>query len=165
MQGGKIQTGTGDVSAHKRIKKGSEKPSQSGGGSTLVRQKSGFKVSDSPSQSLVSQTSLTSSDETGGDNKPLKVVIKRLGEPANPSNDETQQLTKQRKKSVSQQPQGNLTGTVIPGSRKLASNPSPVASSPSVLIKSDSFDGSQISTDLNPSSFMPSNDGSQQIQR
>ncbi|CAF0738492.1 unnamed protein product [Rotaria sordida] len=133
----------------------------------IVRQKSTFKVSDSPTANLLPQQSLTSSEDTSNELKPLKVVIKRFGDSGNNSNDEVQQqqTVKQRKKQQQQQQQHmtNPSGSLPTTMRKLANNNSTVGSSPSILVKSDSLDMSQLTVD--PNTIMTINDGTQQTPR
>ena len=125
---------------------------------SIVRQKSAFKVTDSPTPTLLSQSQVNSPDETPGDFKPLKVVIKRV-DGGNSSNDESQQPgTKQRKKASSQQQMNNITGGISSIGRKLTNSSSTGGSSPSVTIKSESFDISQFNTD----SMMNINESGQQ---
>ena len=82
-------SGGSDSSSIKRNKKLNDKNPQQQ--QQLVRQKSAFKVTDSPTASLLSQQSITSPDDTQNEFKPLKVVIKRVGDGGNSSNDESQQ--------------------------------------------------------------------------
>jgi hypothetical protein len=147
--------GSSDSSSIKRNKKLNDKNPQQ---QQLVRQKSAFKVTDSPTASLLSQQSITSPDDTQNEFKPLKVVIKRVGDGGNSSNDESQQqqTIKQRKNKQQQQQIGNTTGSLSTAIRKLPNNSSG-RSSPSVLIKSESLDMSQFNSD--PNSMMTINDG------
>lgn len=163
-----LSSGGGDSSGLKRSKKPQDKnpqqPQQQQ--QQLVRQKSSFKVTDSPTGSLLSQNQVTSPDETAGDFKPLKVVIKRVGDSGNSSNDESQQQAiKQRKKPSSQQSMTNVGGSLPLGGRKLTHNMSADGSSSSVLIKSESFDVNQFNTDANSNSMMGMGDASQQQAR
>jgi hypothetical protein len=154
---------TGDSATIKRGKKPMDKNAQAQ--QHLARQKSMFKVTDSPTPGLLSQQSVTSPDDASNELKPLKVVIKRVeGSASNAANDDSQlQALKQRKK---QQPQqigntggGNLAGTM----RKLSnSNVSGLPSS-STLVKTESLDLTQFTTESN--SMMGINDGMQQIPR
>ncbi|CAF2728949.1 unnamed protein product [Rotaria sp. Silwood2] len=137
----------------------------------IVRQKSTFKVSDSPTANLLPQQSLTSSDDTPNELKPLKVVIKRFGDSGNVLNDEgqQQQSIKQRKKQQQQQQQqqqqhiANTTVSLPATMRKLSNNTSTSGSVPSVIVKSESLDMSQLSVD--PNTMMTINDGTQQTPR
>lgn len=131
----------------------------------LGRQKSAFKVTDSPTAGLLSQQSVTSPDDTSNELKPLKVVIKRVEGGGNSSTDELQQQAmKQRKKQQQQQQQmGNTAGNLPVAMRKLPSNNSSGGSSPSVLVKSESLDMSQFNSESN--SMMNINDGMQQMPR
>ena len=164
-----LSSGGGDSSGLKRSRKPQDKNSQQlqqPQQQQLVRQKSSFKVTDSPTGSLLSQNQVTSPDETAGDFKPLKVVIKRVGDSGNSSNDESQQQAiKQRKKPSSQQSMTNVGGSLPLGGRKLTHNMSADGSSSSVLIKSESFDVNQFNTDANSNSMMGMGDASQQQAR
>lgn len=157
MQTTKLNTSGGNDSTNiKRGKKPMEKNPQQ---QQLIRQKSAFKVTDSPTASLLSQQSVTSPDDTSNELKPLKVVIKRVEGSGNSSNDESQQqqTMKQRKK---QQQMGNNGASLQGTMRKLPSNNNTLGtSSPSVLIKSESIDMSQLNMDSN--NMMANNDGSQ----
>ena len=161
MHATKLTSSGGEPSNIKRGKKPIDKNSLQQQQSQLVRQKSSFKVTDSPTASLLSQQSVTSPDDSQSELKPLKVVIKRVGDGGNSSNDESQQqqAIKQRKKQQTTNPSGLLPGTM----RKLSNNNSSGGSSPSVLIKSESIDMSQLNSD--PNTMMPISDGMQQIQR
>jgi alkaline phosphatase len=161
MHATKLTSSGGEPSNIKRGKKPIDKNSLQQQQSQLVRQKSSFKVTDSPTAGLLSQQSVTSPDDSQSELKPLKVVIKRVGDGGNSSNDESQQqqAIKQRKKQQTTNPSGLLPGTM----RKLSNNTSSGGSSPSVLIKSESIDMSQSNSD--PNTMMPINDGMQQTQR
>lgn len=155
----------GDPSNVKRGKKLTDKmaPSsqqQQQGQQQLVRQKSAFKVTDSPTTGLLPQNQLNSPDETPGDFKPLKVVIKRV-DGGNSSNDESQQAGgKPRKKTASQQSINANSGAIPSVGRKL--NSSSGGSSPSISIKNEPFDMPQFNNDLGLNSMMNVNDGGQQ---
>jgi hypothetical protein len=153
----KLSSSGGDPSNAKRGKKPMDKNPQQ----QLIRQKSAFKVTDSPTASLLSQQSVTSPDDTSNELKPLKVVIKRVEGSGNSSNDESQQQQsiKQRKKQL----MGNTSGSLPTAMRKLPNNNSSGGSSPSVLIKTESLDMSQLGSDAN--TMMTINDGMQQISR
>jgi len=159
MHATKLSSG-GDPSNIKRGKKPTDKNTQQ----QLVRQKSAFKVTDSPTTGLLSQQSVTSPDDTSNELKPLKVVIKRVGDSGNSSNDESQQQQsmKQRKKQQ-QQPIGNSSGSLPTTMRKLPNNNLSGGSSPSILVKSESLDMSQLNSD--PNTMMTINDGTQQSPR
>ena len=161
MHATKLSSG-GDPTNIKRGKKPTDKNAQQQQQQQLVRQKSAFKVTDSPTTSLLSQQSVTSPDDTSNELKPLKVVIKRVGDSGNSSNDESQQQQsmKQRKKQQQQQPIGNVGGPLPTTMRKLNSSG---GSSPSVLVKSESLDMSQLNSDSN--TMMTINDGIQQSPR
>ena len=155
----------GDSSNIKRGKKPMDKNAQAP--QQLARQKSMFKVTDSLTPSLLSQQSVTSPDDASNELKPLKVVIKRVeGGAGNAGNDDSQQQAlKQRKKQQQQQQQmansgaGNLVGAM----RKMSgSNVSGVSSSSS-LVKTESLDLPQFSTESSP--MMGINDGMQQMSR
>ena len=165
----KLLSSGGDASGMKRSKKPQDKNSQQPQQqqpTQLVRQKSSFKVSDSPTSSLLSQTQVTSPDEMTGDFKPLKVVIKRVGDGGNSSNDESQQqATKQRKKLSSQQSMTNLGGPLPLSGRKLTHNISADGSASSVLIKSESFDVNQFNVEGSSSSMINMGDSAQQASR
>jgi len=156
-------SGGADPSNVKRGKKPMDKNPQQ----QLVRQKSAFKVTDSPTASLLSQQSVTSPDDTSNELKPLKVVIKRVEGSGNSSNDESQQQQsiKQRKKQQQQQQIGNPSGSLPITMRKLPNNNSSGGSSPSVLVKSESLDMSQLNSDSNMNTMMAINDGMQQTSR
>jgi len=166
MQTTKLNTsgnnGGNDPSNIKRGKKPTDKNAQQQ--QQLVRQKSAFKVTDSPTATLLSQQSVTSPDDSSNELKPLKVVIKRVEGSGNSPNDESQQQAiKQRKKQQqqTQQQMNNNGGSTMQGQmRKLPSNNSSGSSSPSVVIKTESMDMSQFNTDSN--NMMSSNDGTQQ---
>jgi hypothetical protein len=157
MHATKLSTSGGDPSNAKRGKKPMDKNSLQQQQSQLVRQKSAFKVTDSPTAGLLSQQSVTSPDDTQSELKPLKVVIKRVGDGGNSSNDESQQqqALKQRKKQQITNPSGSLPTTM----RKLSNNNTSGGSSPSVLVKSESLDMSQLNSD--PNTMMTINDGQQ----
>jgi len=165
MHATKLSSSGGDQSSIKRGKKPMDKNSQQP--QQLVRQKSAFKVTDSPTASLLSQQSVTSPDDASNELKPLKVVIKRVEGSGNSSNDESQQQQsmKQRKKQQQQQQIGNPSGSIPAAMRKLTNNNSSGGSSPSVLIKSESLDMSQINSDSNMNTMMTINDGMQQTAR
>lgn len=130
----------------------------------LVRQKStSFKVTDSPTTSLLSQQSVTSPDDASNEMKPLKVVIKRVEGGSNAANDDSQQqVMKQRKKQ--QQQMGNTAVGNIPGAmRKMSGSNISGGPSSSVLVKSESLDMSQFNSESN--SMMNMTDGMQQTQR
>jgi hypothetical protein len=167
MHATKLSSSGGDPSNIKRGKKPMDKNSQQSQ-QQLVRQKSAFKVTDSPTASLLSQQSVTSPDDASNELKPLKVVIKRVEGSGNSSNDESQQQQsmKQRKKQQQQQQQmGNPSGSIPPAMRKLPNNNSSGGSSPSVLIKTESLDMSQLNSDSNMNTMMTINDGMQQAAR
>jgi len=167
MHATKLSSSGGDPSNIKRGKKPMDKNSQQS--QQLVRQKSAFKVTDSPTASLLSQQSVTSPDDASNELKPLKVVIKRVEGSGNSSNDESQQQQsmKQRKKQQQQQQQqmGNPSGSIPSTMRKLPNNNSSGGSSPSVLIKTESLDMSQLNSDSNMNTMMTINDGMQQTAR
>ncbi|CAF0928291.1 unnamed protein product [Rotaria sp. Silwood1] len=133
----------------------------------IVRQKSSFKVSDSPTASLLPQQSLTSSDDTSNELKPLKVVIKRFGDSGTASNDDSQQQSiKQRKKQQQQQQHMANPSLSLPTTmRKLSNNNITSGPSPSVIIKSESLDMSQLNVDPSANALMALNDGIQQTPR
>lgn len=150
----------------KRGKKPMDKNSQQPQQQQLARQKSAFKVTDSPTTGLLSQQSIPSSDDTSNELKPLKVVIKRVGDSGSTSNDESQQAIKQRKKQQQQQQHiASAAGSLSTTMRKLPSSNSSGSSSPSILVKSESIDLSQLNTDSNSNAIMGINDGTQQGSR
>ena len=162
----KLTSSGGDPNSAKRGKKPGDKNVQQQQQHQLARQKSAFKVTDAPSGTLLTQQSITSPDDTSNELKPLKVVIKRVGDGGNSSNDESQQQQsiKQRKKQLQQQqslsnPGGSMSSTI----RKLPSNNANSGPSPSVLIKSESLDMSQMNSDSN--AMMTLTDGIQQSPR
>ncbi|CAF2107926.1 unnamed protein product [Rotaria magnacalcarata] len=156
----KLTSSGGDQSNIKRGKKPMDKNPQQQQQQQIARPKSAFKVTDSPTTGLISQQSLTSSDETQNELKSLKVVIKRVGDSGSTSNDESQQqIIKQRKKQ--QQNMANATGTLPTTVRKLPSSNSSGGSSPSVLLKSESIDMSQLNVDINSNTMMTLSDGMQ----
>ena len=159
----KLPTSGGDPNSAKRGKKPGDKNVQQQ--HQLARQKSAFKVTDVPSGTLLSQQSITSPDDTSNELKPLKVVIKRVGDGGNSSNDESQQQQsiKQRKKQLQQQSLSNPGGSMSSTIRKLPSNNATSGPSPSVLIKSESLDMSQMNSD--PNAMMGLTDGIQQSTR
>lgn len=163
MQTAKVPTSGGDASTAKRGKKLTDKNSQQS--QQLIRPKSAFKVTDSPTANLLSQQSLTSSEDSQSDLKPLKVVIKRVGDSGSASNDESQQQSiKQRKKQqqqIQQQQMGNTSGSIPPGMRKVPIANTPSGSSPSLMIKTEHIDMTQLNADSNVSALMNMNDGTQ----
>ncbi len=162
MHATKLSLSSGDPSNVKRGKKPMDKNPQQ----QLVRQKSAFKVTDSPTASLLSQQSVTSPDDASSELKPLKVVIKRVEGSGNSSNDESQQQSiKQRKKQQQQQPIGNTSGSIPTTMRKLPTNNPSGGSSPSVLVKSESLDMSQLNPGSDMNTMMTINDGMQQTPR
>ena len=79
-----------------------------------------------------------------------------------------QQTIKQRKKQQQQQQQQHMTnpsGSWPATMRKLPNNNSTVGSAPSILVKSDNLDMSQLTADPNPNTIMAINDGTQQTPR
>ncbi|CAF0923989.1 unnamed protein product [Adineta ricciae] len=159
----KLTSSGGDPNSAKRGKKPGDKNIQQQ--HQLARQKSAFKVTDVPSGTLLTQQSITSPDDTSNELKPLKVVIKRVGDGGNSSNDESQQQQsiKQRKKQLQQQSLSNPGGSMSSTIRKLPSNNATSGASPSVLIKSESLDMSQMNSDS--SAMMALTDGIQQSPR
>lgn len=157
----------GDASNAKRGKKPADKNGQSQ--QQLARQKSMFKVTDSPTPGLLSQQSVTSPDDASNELKPLKVVIKRVeGGAGNAANEDSQQQAlKQRKKQQQQLQQqmsnsagGNLAGAM----RKMSSSNVSGLPSSSTLVKTESLDLPQFgSTESNP--MMGMTDGMQQMPR
>lgn len=174
MHTAKMPTSGGDPMNVKRGKKPIDKnpQQQQQQQHQLARQKSAFKVTDSQTPGLLSQQSVTSPDDTSNELKPLKVVIKRVeGGGGNSSTDESQQQQKQRKKQQQQQQlqqqqqMGNTSG-LLPGvMRKLLNNNPSSGSAPTVLIKSESLDLSQLNSDSNMNTMMSINDGMQQTSR
>lgn len=114
----------------------------------------------------MTQTSGTSPDDTPADMKPIKVVIKRVGDGANTSTDDLQQQTpaKPRKKQVTQAT-NNFTGAATAGGKKSAGNTPNSTPSPSVVVKTESFEMSQFNVDNNHQMSMNSNEAVQQAQR
>lgn len=165
MHATKLSSSGADPNNAKRGKKPADKNAQQHLQQQLARQKSAFKVTDVPATTLLSQQSVTSPDDTTNELKPLKVVIKRVGDGGSSSNDESQQQQsmKQRKKQQQQQAMGNPASGMPSTMRKLPTNNSSGGSSPSVLIKSESLDLSQMSSDSNSS--MSINDGISQSPR
>ncbi|UJR28283.1 hypothetical protein I4U23_009531 [Adineta vaga] len=165
MHATKLMTTSNDSNSAKRGKKPADKTAQQQ--QQFARQKSAFKLTDVPSTTLHSQQSITSPDDTSNELKPLKVVIKRVNDGGNSSNDESQQQQsmKQRKNKQlqHQQSMGNLSGSMSSTIRKLPTSNSSGGSSPSVLIKSESLDMSQMNSD--PNSMMSLTDGIQQSPR
>ena len=160
MHATKLTTSGGDQSGVKRNKKPADKNSQQ-----LVRQKSAFKVTDSPTAGPFSQQQLTSPDESPNEFKPLKVVIKRVGDGGNSSNDESQQHSIKQRKKQQQQHMMNNTGSLQTAIRKLPNSHTSAEALPSVLVKSESLDMSQFNSDLSSSSMMNASDGAQQSPR
>ena len=163
MHATKLTTSGGDQSGVKRNKKPAEKSSQQ-----FARQKSAFKVTDSPTAGSFSQQQLTSPDESPNEFKPLKVVIKRVGDGGNSSNDESQQqhsIKHRKKRQQQQQHMMNNAGSLQTAIRTLPSSDDSAGPLPSVLVKSNSLDMSQFNSDLSSSSMMNVTDGTQQSPR
>lgn len=158
--------GSGDPSNNKRGKKPIDKNAQP---QQLIRQKSAFKVTDSPTASLLSQQSVTSPDDASNEIKPLKVVIKRErveGGGSVLNDDLQQQAMKQRKKQqqTQQQQMGNTAaGNISAAMRKMSNNNLSAGPSSSVLVKSESLDMSQFNSESN--SMTGITDGMQQNAR